>query len=108
MPVFPSQCWDNNSYMNIYIIMGVQGCGKGAQAKLLKEALDLVRISLRATNCAFETGPDTVRDISSCKAPRNGGGSCFRVQGVREFAYGIRQELSQCVTLSRAASCSVA
>ena len=57
---------------------------------------------------AFETGPDTVRDLALCKAPRNGGGSCFRVQGVREFGYGIRQELSQCFPLSRAASCSVA
>jgi hypothetical protein len=34
--------------------------------------------------------------------------SCFRVQGVREFGYGIPQELSQCFPLSRAASCSVA
>src|SRR6516225_6825219 len=32
--------------MNKYIIMGVQGCGKGTQAKLLKEALDLVHISV--------------------------------------------------------------
>ena len=32
--------------MHKYIIMGVQGCGKGTQAKLLKEALDLVHISV--------------------------------------------------------------
>ena len=32
--------------MHKYIIMGVQGCGKGTQARLLKEALDLVHISV--------------------------------------------------------------
>ena len=32
--------------MKKYIIMGVQGCGKGTQAKLLKEALDLLHISV--------------------------------------------------------------
>lgn len=32
--------------MHKYIIMGVQGCGKGTQAKLLKEALDLVHVSV--------------------------------------------------------------
>src|ERR1700690_3690860 len=32
--------------MNKYVIMGAQGCGKGTQAKLLKEALDLVHISV--------------------------------------------------------------
>jgi adenylate kinase len=32
--------------MRKYIIMGVQGCGKGTQAKLLKEAFDLVHISV--------------------------------------------------------------
>lgn len=32
--------------MHKYIIMGVQGCGKGTQAKLLKEHLDLVHISV--------------------------------------------------------------
>jgi adenylate kinase len=32
--------------MNKYIIMSVQGCGKGTQAKLLKEVLDLVHISV--------------------------------------------------------------
>jgi adenylate kinase len=32
--------------MHKYIIMGVQGCGKGTQAKLLKESLDLVHISV--------------------------------------------------------------
>jgi len=32
--------------MHKYIIMGVQGCGKGTQAKLLAEALDLVHISV--------------------------------------------------------------
>jgi adenylate kinase len=32
--------------MHKYIIMGAQGCGKGTQAKLLKEALDLVHISV--------------------------------------------------------------
>ena len=32
--------------MQKYIIMGVQGCGKGTRAKLLKEALDLVHISV--------------------------------------------------------------
>ena len=32
--------------MHKYIIMGVQGCGKGTQASLLKEALDLVHISV--------------------------------------------------------------
>ena len=29
-----------------YIIMGVQGCGKGTQAKLLAKAFDLVHISV--------------------------------------------------------------
>ncbi|HSP06957.1 MAG TPA: nucleoside monophosphate kinase, partial [Acidobacteriota bacterium] len=32
--------------MHKYIIMGVQGCGKGTQAKMLKEHLDLVHISV--------------------------------------------------------------
>ena len=32
--------------MQKYIIMGVQGCGKGTQAKLLKEAYDLIHISV--------------------------------------------------------------
>src|SRR3954462_13455944 len=32
--------------MHKYIIMGVQGCGKGTQAKMLKEELDLVHISV--------------------------------------------------------------
>jgi len=32
--------------MHKYIIMGVQGCGKGTQAKLLKEHLQLVHISV--------------------------------------------------------------
>jgi len=32
--------------MHKYIIMGVQGSGKGTQAKLLKESLDLVHISV--------------------------------------------------------------
>ena len=32
--------------MQKYVIMGVQGCGKGTQAKLLKEHLDLVHISV--------------------------------------------------------------
>lgn len=32
--------------MNKYVIMGVQGCGKGTQAKLLAEELDLVHISV--------------------------------------------------------------
>ena len=32
--------------MHKYIIMGVQGCGKGTQARLLKEAFDLVPTSL--------------------------------------------------------------
>lgn len=32
--------------MRKYIIMGVQGCGKGTQAKLLKEAYDLIHISV--------------------------------------------------------------
>ena len=32
--------------MHKYIIMGVQGCGKGTQAKLLKEALELVHVSV--------------------------------------------------------------
>lgn len=32
--------------MHKYIIMGVQGCGKGTQARLLKESLDLVHISV--------------------------------------------------------------
>ena len=32
--------------MNKYVIMGIQGCGKGTQAKLLKEKLDLVHISV--------------------------------------------------------------
>ena len=35
--------------MHKYIIMGVQGCGKGTQARLLKEALDLVHISVGDT-----------------------------------------------------------
>lgn len=32
--------------MHKYVIMGVQGCGKGTQAKLLKDDLDLVHISV--------------------------------------------------------------
>ena len=32
--------------MHKYVIMGVQGCGKGTQARLLKEKLDLVHISV--------------------------------------------------------------
>jgi adenylate kinase len=32
--------------MHKYVIMGVQGCGKGTQAKMLKEHLDLVHISV--------------------------------------------------------------
>jgi len=32
--------------MNKYVIMGVQGCGKGTQAKLLAKELDLVHISV--------------------------------------------------------------
>lgn len=32
--------------MNKYIIMGVQGCGKGTQAKILRDDLDLVHISV--------------------------------------------------------------
>jgi adenylate kinase len=32
--------------MRKYVIMGVQGCGKGTQAKLLAEAFDLVHISV--------------------------------------------------------------
>ena len=32
--------------MHKYIIMGVQGCGKGTQAKLLREDFDLVHISV--------------------------------------------------------------
>lgn len=32
--------------MHKYVIMGVQGCGKGTQARLLQEALDLVQISV--------------------------------------------------------------
>jgi adenylate kinase len=32
--------------MHKYIIMGVQGCGKGTQATLLKESLDLAHISV--------------------------------------------------------------
>ncbi len=32
--------------MHKYIIMGVQGCGKGTQAKMLAQKLDLVHISV--------------------------------------------------------------
>ncbi|QDU47263.1 adenylate kinase family protein [Symmachiella dynata] len=32
--------------MHKYVIMGVQGCGKGTQAKMLAETLDLVHISV--------------------------------------------------------------
>ncbi|MDG2384586.1 MAG: nucleoside monophosphate kinase [Pirellulaceae bacterium] len=32
--------------MHKYVIMGVQGCGKGTQAQLLRETLDLVHISV--------------------------------------------------------------
>lgn len=32
--------------MHKYVIMGVQGCGKGTQARLLQEAYDLVHISV--------------------------------------------------------------
>src|SRR5262249_14559303 len=35
--------------MHKYVIMGVQGCGKGTQAKKLKEELDLVHISVGDT-----------------------------------------------------------
>src|SRR5205823_885979 len=41
-----SQGLEECSQMHKYIIMGVQGCGKGTQAKLLKEVLDLVHISV--------------------------------------------------------------
>ena len=45
MQVMDSQRREN-SPMHKYIIMGVQGCGKGTQAKMLKESLDLVHISV--------------------------------------------------------------
>jgi adenylate kinase len=32
--------------MHKYVIMGVQGCGKGTQARLLEQALDIVHISV--------------------------------------------------------------
>ncbi len=32
--------------MHKYVIMGVQGCGKGTQARMLEEAFDLVHISV--------------------------------------------------------------
>ena len=32
--------------MHKYVIMGVQGCGKGTQARMLQEAFDLVQISV--------------------------------------------------------------
>ena len=32
--------------MHKYVIMGIQGCGKGTQAKLLAEDFDLVHISV--------------------------------------------------------------
>ncbi len=32
--------------MNKYVIMGVQGCGKGTQAKILAEGFDLIHISV--------------------------------------------------------------
>lgn len=32
--------------MHKYVIMGVQGCGKGTQARMLQESLDLVHISV--------------------------------------------------------------
>ena len=32
--------------MHKYVIMGIQGSGKGTQARLLKEKLDLVHISV--------------------------------------------------------------
>lgn len=32
--------------MHKYVIMGVQGCGKGTQARMLQQALDLVHISV--------------------------------------------------------------
>ena len=32
--------------MHKYVIMGVQGCGKGTQARMLRKALDLVHISV--------------------------------------------------------------
>ena len=32
--------------MHKYVIMGVQGCGKGTQARMLQETLDLVHISV--------------------------------------------------------------
>lgn len=32
--------------MHKYVIMGAQGCGKGTQARMLQEALDLVHISV--------------------------------------------------------------
>ena len=37
--------------MHKYIIMGVQGCGKGTQARLLKEAFDPVHISVGDMFC---------------------------------------------------------
>lgn len=35
-----------SSQMHKYIIMGVQGCGKGTQAKMLKDTFDLAHISV--------------------------------------------------------------
>jgi adenylate kinase family enzyme len=46
--------------MHKYIIMGVQGCGKGTQARLLKESFDLVHLTFRtplaSTHTFFRSG----------------------------------------------------
>jgi adenylate kinase len=43
---FPISCPLSDWAMHKYIIMGVQGCGKGTQARLLSAALDLTHISV--------------------------------------------------------------
>jgi adenylate kinase len=42
---FKPACGDGDATVRKYIIMGVQGCGKGTQAKMLAKDFDLVHIS---------------------------------------------------------------
>ena len=44
--------------MHKYVIMGIQGSGKGTQARLLKEKLDLVHISVGDRGRSWWSGVD--------------------------------------------------
>jgi hypothetical protein len=47
---------EEHSIMHKYIIMGVQGCGKGTQAKLLQQAFDLLYISVGRASMNHASG----------------------------------------------------